>query len=188
MKPSPRHRIPPSPRPKQELPADILADLLRSVRHQFCPDVPDKQWYKDQPFLRRVLTWPASWFNKKGVTVSPERYREILIKEIFIPIQQKGHTSVVKYWPGYLLKCIQEHFSHHGETYYAEAKAMRAQTERALMAFRPREGAVPPAPGPDPIETLAAAHRILKTHKHGGARKKKLGSSPAGQPAQPDLL
>ncbi len=59
-----------------------------------------------------------------------------------------------------------------------EAKAIRAQVERNLMAFR-RADVGPSAP--DPIETLAAAHRLLSPRKR--AKKPALKG-----PSQTDLF
>lgn len=150
-----------SDRPKQELPAEILADLLRVIRNQFCPGLPAKEWYQSRNFFLRVLTWSAAWLNKRGVTLPPARYQAILL-DIFTTIKRNGQTGAVNYWPGYLLHCVQEHWKHHGDEYYEEGKTIRAQVERNLMAFQ-RAAQAPVAS--DQVATLAQIHQALQTRK-----------------------
>jgi hypothetical protein len=149
-------------RSKQEVGAEIVNDLLASVRNQFYADAPAKQWFQDRKFiLRSVVLWPASWLNKRGVTLPPERYKSILL-EIFQDIKRKGNTGAVTYWPGYLMHCVQEHFKHHGDDYYTEGKSLRSAVERSLMAF----GRLDQAAGqPDPVRQMAHARSIIQPQK-----------------------
>lgn len=147
---------PSQPRPKQQLPADIITDILGAIRGSFYGDLPPKRWFEDTKFLtRRVVTWPAKWLDSRGVSLPPERYKAILM-DILQTIKHKGNTGVVSYWPGYLAHCVQEHFKHHGESYYEEGKALRAKLDIALSTCR---SAV--VRQPDPIRTLAEVHQVL---------------------------
>lgn len=149
-------------RPKQEVPLDLVNDLMHVVKSQFYADAPIKQWLQDQHFIKiRTVLFPASWLNQRGVTLSPERYRAILI-DIFTGIKQHGSTGVVKYWPGYLAHCVQEHFKVHGEEYYEEGKTLRTKLERLQLAFTRAAAAPPP---PDPVQGLAEVHRVLVGHQ-----------------------
>jgi hypothetical protein len=165
-----------SERPKQDLPADIIGDLMTAVRNGFYPG--NDAWFADQSFIRRrVVTWPAGWLNKRGVTLKPERYKEILLG-IFTEIKRHGQTGTVKYWPGYLVHCVQEHFKYHGEEIYNEAKALRNKVEAALLAGK---RATDCRQGNDPVAALALVHQTLTAaHK----RKQK----PSAAKAQMDLL
>jgi hypothetical protein len=129
MKPQKR----PAPeRPRQDVGRQIVDDLLGVIRGQFYPDA--KSFYQDRAFLQRnVVLWPAKWLDQRGVTLPPARYKEILL-EVFTGIKQHGQTGAVRYWPGYLMKCVQDHFKHHGEDYYEEGKSVRNLAERAVMA------------------------------------------------------
>jgi hypothetical protein len=161
-----------APRPKQETPGDIVNDLMQAVRSGFYQDDPGK-WFADQHFIKRnVILWPAAWLNKKAVTLPPERYKSILM-EIFQGIKQHGDTGAVRYWPGYLMRCVQDHFKVHGEEYYEEGKSIRAKAEILLTAFS--RAHVAPR-GVDQVETMAAAHSILTSHK-----SKKKAVKPADQ-------
>ncbi len=148
-------------RPAQQVPSDIVRSLLAVIRNQFYPDaalggVAAKQWFQDQQFIRiRVVLWPATWLNQRGVTLEPARYQQILL-DIFQDIKRHGATGAVKYWPGYLAKCVQDHFAHHEDEIYAEGKALRTQLERAIAT-----AAAATSRQPDPVERLAAAHQVL---------------------------
>jgi len=148
-------------RPKQPLPSEIVNSLLAVIRNQFYPDASlggeaAKQWFQDQNFIRvRVVLWPAAWLNKRGVTLDPARYKQILL-EVFQDIKRHGATDAVKFWPGYLAKCVQDHFAHHEDEIYTEAKALRVQLERAMAS-----ATAATTRQPDPVERLAAAHQVL---------------------------
>ena len=148
-------------RPKQVLPVEIIADLMGVIRNQFYAG--NEAWFKDQAFIRRrVVTWPAAWLNRRGVSIKPERYKELLLG-IFQDIKRHGQTGAVKYWPGYLVHCVQEHFKHHGEEIYGEAKALRNLVEHALLAGSRAAGE---AKSNDPVAGLALVHQaLLAAHK-----------------------
>ena len=166
-------------RPKQEIPADIATDLLGFIRKQFYGDAPFKKWAQDQRFLfKNVVTWPARWLNDKAVSLPPERYKKILL-DIFIDIQRHGQTGTIKYWPGYLAHCVQEHFKIHGEEYYEEGKSIRAALERAQMAFT---RAAETQKTVDPVADLARVNQALQSPTRS-LRKK-----PKKDPAQGTLF
>lgn len=159
-------------RPRQQLPVEIIGDLMTAVRNGFYGG--DEKWFPQQADIRRmVVTWPAAWLNQRGVTLSPERYKALLLG-IFNDIKAFGNTGGVKYWPRYLRFCLQEHFKHHGEEIYEEAKALRNQVETALMAGRQAAEA---SRGADPVAAVALVHQALvKGHrrKHRPAPGKQL--------------
>jgi predicted SprT family Zn-dependent metalloprotease len=163
-----------SSRPKQERPKDFIIDMLRIIRGQFCPDLSNDEWYPHVQFLKRVLTYGAAWLNKRGVTIPPDRYQAIY-QNILNGIKQHGQTGQVRYWPRYLLHCVQEHFKHHGEEYYEEGKSIRATVERNMLAFQRAHDA---PRGVDPIETYAQAHAVLSAPK----RRKKTPAKQAFLP------
>lgn len=153
-------------RPKQQVPAEIITDLLQAAR-SFYGDCPDK-WHADQHFIKRnVVTWPARWLNSRGVTLPPERYKEIVL-EVFQGIKQHGKTEAIKYWPGYLMKCVQDHFRVHGEEYYNEGKAIRNKVEAVMLVT----GKAAPAVA-DPIAAMAEVNRALGSKKTAKKRSTK---------------
>jgi hypothetical protein len=142
------------PRLHQEITGEIVSDLLGVIRGQFYGDASPKKWFQDRPFLlRNVVLWPASWLNKRGVSLKPERYKAIIL-ECIADIKHHGATGVVQFWPGYLMHCVQEHFKHHGDEIYKEGKSLRTLSERAMMAFiRASE----PVNQADPVRALSMA-------------------------------
>ena len=164
-------------RPKQEVPAQLISQLMAVIKNQFFPDISGKDWGQQYTFIKReVVTWPAAWLNSRGVTLPPARYQQILLG-VLNDVKIHGHTAAVRYWPGYLKKVMQDHFKHHGDEYYQEGKSIRSLTERSLMAFTRAQEATKEA---DPVATLAQVHHALKRPKPRQA--------PRRSPAQLDLL
>lgn len=143
---------------KQKLPDAIVNELLYMVRSQFCTDMTDEVWFRDNcHFIKvRVIFWPATFMVKKGFTIGANRYLEIM-KEIFRGIQQHGETSGIKHWPRYLAVCVQRHFQNNWETYYNEAKSAANQAEIAILGLK----SLPRAEGPDVVSVMAAAQRLM---------------------------
>jgi hypothetical protein len=145
-------------RPKQQLPAEIVADLMGAIRGQFYPDATAKQWLQESVFIRReFVLYLASWLNKRGVTLKPERYKQILLERLN-EIKQHGKTDAIKYFPGYLKHVLQQHLKFHGNDYYEEGKDLRAKIENTLSKI--------PAPTVDPVRVMAEARNdLLKAKK-----------------------
>ena len=142
-------------RPRQQLPAELVGDLMWAIRHSFYGDLAEKQWVQDQEFIRRkVVCYPAGWLVSRGVTLPTERYKAIFM-EVLTTIKHHGQTGVVKYWPGYLLHCLQMHFKCHGDEYYEEAKSVRAACDQALARAESAG-----ARRVDAIEVLAALKSV----------------------------
>lgn len=159
-------------RPKQQLPQEIVSDLMAAIRGPFYGDATPKQWAQDYHFIRdRVVLWPATWLDKRGITLKPERYKAIIL-EVLQDIKHHGNTGQIGYWPAYLAKCVQERFKHQSEAIYEEGKNLRAQMENVLTGLsssaRPHEH--------DPIRVLAEARRDLLA-----AKKTRRAKTPAKQ-------
>lgn len=155
------------PRPRQETPAEIVGELLGVIRGQFYGDTEARRWFQDQHFIKRnVVLWPAAWLDKRGVTLAPERYRALLL-EIFQGVKRHGETGAVRYWPGYLMKCVQEHFRHNEDAIYDEAKAVRTQVESAMRAIQRGRDATPAS---DPIRVLAQTRAVLQSGRRRPAK------------------
>lgn len=153
-------------RPKQQMSDEMLADLLTLVRNQFCPDLTAKEWGQESHFIkRRVLMWPAAFIQGKGFTLPVDRYGQIM-REIFKGIKQHGQTGEIRYMPGYLLHCVQEHWKKHWEDYYGESKSMTTIADAAIVGL----ARTPTRSGPT-VEPIAAAHRILAAAKRKSKAK-----------------
>ncbi len=156
-------------RPKQETPEAMVARLMGLIRGQFCGDLADKDWFKHSHFVKRnVVLWPARFVKGKEFTLPVARY-EAIMRGIFDGIKEHGQTGQIRYWPGYLMKCVQDHWRLHWEEYYNEAKAVRNISETALVSL----GKV--APADRGLEALAVAQSVL------AGRRRKQPAKRAGQ-------
>lgn len=124
-------------RARQSTPEEVIQNLLQVIRSGFYSDLDPKKWFQDRQFiLKNVVLWPATWLDDKGVTLSPDRYKAI-IYEVIQGIKHHGKTEAVGYWPGYLKHCLQQHFIHHGDEIYEEAKSFRATISRTICTLGP---------------------------------------------------
>ena len=147
-----------SDRPKQPTPKELTDGLLNLIR---------SKWYqgdavsfaKDRSrLLSWVVLWPAGWLSSRGVTISTDRYREVLAKVILDAVV--FGTEKVRYRPAWLKQVVQSHFRLHGDEIYAAAKSVRTLVENTiLLAGRPSQAT------PDPIREMAAARSILVAQK-----------------------
>lgn len=157
---------------RQPTPKELTDACLGILRRKFYsfPGGDRAFFQQRRDLLRRVVLWPASWLNNKGVTIHGDAYREIFMK---VFMQAAAHVeSKIKYPPAYLAQVIQSHFKIHGEDYYEEAKATRNQVDHVmLMAGQLARQAAPSA---DPIREMANARQILSS----GARKKTVTQPP----------
>jgi hypothetical protein len=164
----PKRPLPPL-RDRQPTPGEMVSELMGVVRRQLYADLPERKWFQDQHLVKAwFVLWPARWLDERGVTLPPERYREILLG-VLDTIKAHGDTGAVKYWPRYLLTAVQSHFRVNGDRYYEEGKSVRAALERALATAQRTQAAAP-----DPIRVLAEAGRALAV----GKRRKKAAAAP----------
>jgi hypothetical protein len=129
-------------RPKQETPKELELRLLGVVRGQFCGDMTDKEWFTHSHFIRKnVVLWPAKFMRTgvigdqrlhTGFTLTIKRYEEIM-RLIFDTIKTHGTNEPIRYWPGYLMKCVQDHWRIHWEDYYKESKNVTRIADAVLV-------------------------------------------------------
>lgn len=140
-------------RPKIGVSKQFMIDMTTMIRGQFCPDWDDRAWNMHLWLVQRAVIFPAVWLNKRGIFVSPERYRELLL-DLFQEV--KVHGGDIKFPPGYLLKCVQDHMRFNADRYNAEGKAARDRLAPLLATFTTAEAR------PDfLVTTLAAASACL---------------------------
>ncbi len=148
----------------QETPAEMVDELMAMIRGQFYGDAGAKTWFQEQSYIKRhVVLWPARWLMNRGVTLPPKRYKAILIEKL-IDVRRHCEQAEFKYLPAYIAQCVKDHFRHHGESIYEEAKAFRGTLERVV-------GKLNAAPAADPIAALAAAAGVLAAKKRKQAVK-----------------
>ena len=150
---------------RQDTPEALVSRLLTTIRGQFCGDMTPGEWSMHSHFVRKnVILWPARFMFGKGFTLPAARY-ETIMRAIFQTIIQQGKTDAVKFWPGYLMHCVQQHFHHHWEDYYGEAKSVRNQVATLLANCQKI------TPEDRTIEALAMAHKVLTEKKSRKGQK-----------------
>ena len=147
----------------QQTSRELLDSILDLLQRKFYQGEA-VSFVKDRSrLLAWVALWPASWLAEKGVTLPPDRYREIFTK-VFLNAVAHG-TSKVTYRPAYLREVIQSHFRIHGDEIYEEAKSVRSLVENALLFADRTSVLAAAAPKLDPVAELAAFKRLLKPNK-----------------------
>jgi hypothetical protein len=142
-------------RPKITVSDQFMRDMVPMIRRQFCPEWSNENWNMHLWLVKRVVTYPAWWLNEKGLYVTTARYREIFLK--LLQDVKVNAGGVITFPPGYLLKCVQDHFKFHADEYNNEGKAVRDLVARVATAERVT------AEAPDElVNTLATAHRLIK--------------------------
>jgi hypothetical protein len=137
-----------------------LERLLKNIRNQFYTEATAKKFFQDRNVLLVALTWPATWLKHRGVTWSAERYFAT-IRDLLQEIKRHGATGEIKYFPGYLLKCVQDHFAHNSDTYCDEAKRTRSAFEIALGRAINAGKLAETRAAEQTVDVLAEAHRML---------------------------
>jgi hypothetical protein len=137
--------------------------LLKHIQQQFYPDNP-KRFHRDRRMLLKAITWPATWLREKGLNetnVMPsDRYRQLILDQINEVKRYGQYMKYGEYFPGYLMKCIQNWFIHQGDGFYEQLKGARSLFDIALVKVQnlpAREVAQPPV-----VDVLAAAHGLVK--------------------------
>ena len=117
----------------QPTPVELRDACLAILRAKFYNAPGDARHFAQDRsrLLAWVVLYPATWLTKKGVTIHGDAYREIF-REVFL--QAAAHaTDKIKYRPAWMRHVIQEHFKHHGEKYYDQAKAVRNLVEQTML-------------------------------------------------------
>lgn len=141
-----------------------LERLLANVRSQFYTDVPAKKWFKDMPAMQRAVTWPATWLKHRGITWSADRYfREI--REKLQEVKRHGATGEIEYFPGYLLKVLQDHFAHNSDRIRDEGRQARNAFDIALGRAQNAAQLAATRAAEQTVDVLAEAHRVLAGRK-----------------------
>lgn len=99
---------------------DVIKEALERVRAKFY-ELQPARFAQDREFLVKALTIPAEWLHSRAVAM-PAKWHAEIIRRI-LDEAEKFATGLIKYTPGYLMKCVQDHMRHQGERYYNAAKA-----------------------------------------------------------------
>jgi len=143
---------------------ELTADLLGFIQRKFY-EGDGVGFNKDKHLLLEwVILWPAVYMDDRGVTLPPDRLKQIFTETILLALEQ-GNTGNIKYRPAWLGKVIQSHWKIHWEEIYAEAKSARSLADHALSML----GKITVAKAADPIHEMALAAKLMT----GTGRKRK---------------
>ena len=140
----------------------MVDGVMSKIRAQWYGERPPRDWFADQAFIKaRVVLWPAKWLDARGLTLPAERYFEIVITKLNDVHAHHGQETF-KYLPGYLTKCMQDHFKHNEQAIHDEAKAFSAAVDAAI-------GKAQSVPAADPVRAMAAAQELVSTKRNNKA-------------------
>jgi len=143
----------------QPTPKELTEELLGFLGRKFYQG-DGVNFQKDRSrLLAWVVLWPASWLQSRGVTISTENYRKIVM-EVFMDAVIHG-TEKIRYRPAWLKQVIQSHFAMHGDEIYDAAKALRSLVENAIAIT----GKLTPGKVSDPMREMSLARSLMSTRK-----------------------
>ena len=145
---------------KKALPTEQLLAQIQQLFYT-CKSS-DKQFYADRRMLLYALTWPGKWLEQRGLPITAQRYEQLLTQRLKTIAQHGNPERYQRYFPGYLLKCLQDWFTHHGDELYEELKHVRNQLhsiEALLQACTSQRAE-------DIVTPMAQAHAILMIQRH----------------------
>lgn len=157
-----------SPRQWQEWkpPVVLIEELMQKVRRDLYTGTTHKKyWFSQQALVKKALYYPAVCLNRYQVEIPAARYQAIL-EGIIDTAAQHGNLSAVGYMSSYFFHCVQEHWKHHGDKYYAEGRDIRNGIGLAMTALeraqRGADGTVPTLAKAAQDEQAAQVARIGK--------------------------
>ena len=137
--------------------------LLAQIKQTFYTNkLSEKQFYADRRMLLYAITWPDKWLDQRGLPTTAQHYEQLLTQRLKAIAQHGKLESYQRYFPGYLLKCLQDWFAHHGDELYEELKHVRnpLHSIEALLQGCSSQQAE------DIVTPMAQAHAILKSQCH----------------------
>ena len=169
-------------RPAQQVATDLRDAILIYIQRHFYAEFPAERFWADRRLLLRyVVLWPAKWLADRGVTLTADRYEQILVgtaspRGVLVDASTLGQPphNPVKY----LATVVQKHFEVQGERYYEEGKALRSKLDPIMKVL----SGIQTAPKQDPVAAMASAADLLAAPKRRKTKK------PAVQAVQMDFL
>jgi hypothetical protein len=159
--------------------AELTEALLAHIQRQFYPDNV-KLFHRDRRLLLKAVTWPATWLREKGFNdpniMPADDYRRLIMDRINDVKRHGDFAKYGDYFPGYLMKCIQNWFLHQGDGYYDRLKSARNVFEVAALKVQRLASRATDAPPPI-VDVLAAAHAVVN-RKNSVKRPKNTEGAP----------
>jgi len=145
---------------------NIIENILAHIKKHFYSNNQSKCFYQDKHMLIYAITWPATWFEQRALRPSQSKYQQ-LIENILEQITLHGKPHLYqKYFPRYLLKCIQQWFYFKGQPLYEQLKHIRnhlcsfEQILTHIQSIKHSKTTMPHS-----IEVMANTHRLINSQK-----------------------
>lgn len=138
-----------------------LCDLLHDVRLRFYTTQPSAAFQRDRRRLVYALTWPAVWLDRRGLFCSAQRYRTLVVDRLDAIRAHGDPARYGRYFPTYLLKCLQDFLDRHGDELDGELKHLRNALDVVVGSLRLAEKTVAQS---RQIAALAQVHRCLRAN------------------------
>lgn len=148
-------------RPESIAAEPALAELLHDVRLRFYATQPAAAFQRDRRRLLYALTWPAVWLERRGRFCSPDRYRRLVVERLDAIRAYGDPARYGRYFPTYLLKCLQDFLDRHGDELCGELLHIRHALDIVRGSLRFADKA---AVQSRQIEAMAQVHRFLRAN------------------------
>ena len=134
--------------------------LLKEIKKRFYGKFPEPLYYRDQQQLIHAITWPCTWLKRRGLEITPAKYRQIISTVLANVDQHADRKKLDIFIPRYLLKSIQDYFRHNEETIYTELKSFRNILER--LALDPGRNAQKSPPQTVEVDEISRLNELFK--------------------------
>ena len=139
-----------------------LEKLLETTRKRFYAQERHRRFYEDKRMLLYALTWPATWMHERGLSASPERYAQLVMQTLDDIVEHGNSERYQRYFPRYLLKCLQQNIQHRGDHLYNELKHIRSHLYTVEKLMQNIQNRPPPDPGEQAVAIMTRTHLLLK--------------------------
>lgn len=156
---------------------ETMEALLAQVRQRFYMAEGDALFHRDRKALIYALSWPAGWMRERQLRPTQRRYRELVERSLADIALHGDPERWGKYFPRYLLKCLQDRFRHRYDELYFELKS--ASNALDLLALR---GKAQARASQGAIDALARVHEIVAPKRRRGK------SNTQSDPSQMELF
>ena len=145
-----------------------IQNILIKIEKLFY-STPNQQrcYYQDKRMLIYTITWPAEWMRSRGLQISQPAYEKLIIERLEQIAEYGNQQAYQKYFPRYLLKCIQNWFQYNGNALYEKLKHIRDTLILIKLNLHPADSVK--TEQQLSIEMMSQAHRLIKNKP----RKKK---------------
>ena len=160
--------------PSTAIAQQIIDTLLGHIAREHYQGHNDIRFHQHRRALTHAICWPATWFKEKNIHICDTRYQAIIEQRLSEITTHAAIHKTQAYFPNYLLKCLQNHFLHRGDSIYEQYKHLRYCIEILMQKIPDWEQSVTQR---EMIDILSQAHWITKP-------KPKPKSYPQNQPHQ----